>query len=150
MHRVLLSSVWKLHVIQKQSKVALSPQGNIGLAPLTLNSALYGGKWSKSRPGSFNFWEGPRYPLNRRQGRPQNRSGSFGESTTPFCSAGIHTPDRPARREDPHEVLVMRCHTVVITLSRKLLPSLRRNMILPRSGHFPCPQYGGSTYCLLA
>jgi hypothetical protein len=33
--------------------------------------ALYGGEWSASRPGRFT----PRYPLDRRLGGPQDRSG---------------------------------------------------------------------------
>jgi hypothetical protein len=42
-------------------------------------SALAGGELSGSRPGRFTRREkSPRYPLHRRLGGPQNRSGRFG------------------------------------------------------------------------
>jgi hypothetical protein len=48
--------------------------------PLFLTSALVGGEWSTSRPGRFTpRGKSPRYPLDRRLGGPQSRSGRSGE-----------------------------------------------------------------------
>jgi len=44
-----------------------------------LSSALYGGKWSNLRPGSFNRGKMPRYQLDRRSSEPQKRSGRSDE-----------------------------------------------------------------------
>jgi hypothetical protein len=44
-----------------------------------LTSALVGGEWSDSRPGRFTPGKSPRYPLDRRLGGPQNRSGGHGK-----------------------------------------------------------------------
>jgi hypothetical protein len=45
-----------------------------------LTSALIGGKWSASRIGRFTpRGNSPRYPLDRRLGGPQSRSGRRGE-----------------------------------------------------------------------
>jgi hypothetical protein len=44
-----------------------------------LTSALDGGKWPASRPGRFTPGERDRwYPLDRRLGGPQSRSGGGG------------------------------------------------------------------------
>jgi hypothetical protein len=44
-----------------------------------LTSALDGGEWSASRPCRALPWgKDPRYPLNRRLGGPQSRSGRRG------------------------------------------------------------------------
>jgi hypothetical protein len=44
-----------------------------------LTSALDGGEWSASRPGRALPWgKDPRYPLYRRLGGPQSRSGHRG------------------------------------------------------------------------
>jgi len=151
--RVLLSSVWRQHVIQKQSKVVplhtTKPYwGNRGLAPLTLNPALYGGKWSTSNPGSFNLWKVPRYPKNRRQGRPQNRFGRFGEKTTTFSKLGFET-----RTVQPVEKTHTKfwCWDTTLWSSRCLVNCYHCSggTCFFRSGHFSCPQYGGSTRCLL-
>jgi hypothetical protein len=58
---------------------------------LILTSALAGGEWSASRPGRFTPGESPRYPLNRRLGEPQNRSGRFGEEKI-LDPSGIRIP----------------------------------------------------------
>jgi hypothetical protein len=51
-----------------------------GIAPSFLTSALDGGEWSASRSCRFTPQEkSPRYPLDRRLGRPQSRSGCYGE-----------------------------------------------------------------------
>jgi hypothetical protein len=41
----------------------------------SLTSALDGGEWSASRSGRFTQGKSPRYPLDRRLGGPQSRSG---------------------------------------------------------------------------
>jgi hypothetical protein len=43
--------------------------------PLFLTSTLDGRKWSTPRPGRFNPGKEARYPLYRRLGVPQSRSG---------------------------------------------------------------------------
>jgi hypothetical protein len=45
----------------------------------SLTSALDGSEWSASSPGRFTPTEPPRYPLDRRLGGPQSRSGRGGE-----------------------------------------------------------------------
>jgi hypothetical protein len=50
-----------------------------GIAPRILALALYGGEWSASRPGCFTPRESPWYPLDRRLGGLQSRSGHGGE-----------------------------------------------------------------------
>jgi hypothetical protein len=46
----------------------------------SLTSALDGGEWSASRPGRFTLQgKSPWYPLDRRLGGPQSRSGGGGE-----------------------------------------------------------------------
>jgi hypothetical protein len=44
-----------------------------------LTSALAGGEWSASRPCHFTSGESPWYPLGRRLGGAQSRSGRRGE-----------------------------------------------------------------------
>jgi hypothetical protein len=53
-----------------------------------LTSALDGGEWSASRPGERT----PLYPLYRRLGGPQSRSGHRGYRKNPFSFAGDQTP----------------------------------------------------------
>jgi hypothetical protein len=60
-----------------------------------LASALVRGDWSASRPGRFTSGEKPRYPLDKRLGGPQNRSGQYGDSTLPRLEH--RSLDRPAR-----------------------------------------------------
>jgi hypothetical protein len=43
-----------------------------------LTSALEGGEWSVSHPAAIYHGESPRYPLYRRLGGPQSRSGRRG------------------------------------------------------------------------
>jgi hypothetical protein len=54
--------------------------GSEGIAPRILTTAINGGEWSASRPCRF-YPQGksPRYPLDRRLGGPQSRSGRGGE-----------------------------------------------------------------------
>jgi len=56
----------------------------------SLTSALDGGKWSASRPARFNpKKKSPRYPLERRLGEPQNRSGKGVEEKNSQPPPGI-------------------------------------------------------------
>ena len=50
-------------------------RGSGGIAVLSLTSALDGGGWSTPRPGRFTPGKETRYPLYRRLGGPQGRSG---------------------------------------------------------------------------
>jgi hypothetical protein len=45
----------------------------------SLTSTLDGGEWSASRPAALSQGKSPRYPLDRRLGGPQGRSGRGGE-----------------------------------------------------------------------
>jgi hypothetical protein len=55
-------------------------------------SALDIGEWSASRPGrALAPGKGLRYPLYRRLGGPQSRSGHRGYRKNPFASAGNRT-----------------------------------------------------------
>ena len=52
------------------------PEGEYSYScTLSLTSALDGGGWSTPRPGRFTPGKETRYPLYRRLGRPQGRSG---------------------------------------------------------------------------
>jgi hypothetical protein len=66
--------------------------GSGGIAPPFLTSALDGDEWSASRPGRFTLRGNcPRYPLDRRLGGPQSRSGHYGEEKN-LTPAGNRTP----------------------------------------------------------
>jgi hypothetical protein len=53
--------------------------GSGGISPPTLISARDGGEWSASRFGVFTPRDTPSgYPLDRRLGGPQSRSGCYG------------------------------------------------------------------------
>jgi hypothetical protein len=56
--------------------------------------ALEGGEWSASRPGRTLPPGKSRYPLYRRLGGPQDRSGQVRKISPP---TEIRSPDRPAR-----------------------------------------------------
>jgi hypothetical protein len=63
-------------------------------------SALDGGEWSASRPAAlYPRGKDPRYPLYRRLGGPQIRSGHRGYRQNPLPLPGIEplSPGRPAR-----------------------------------------------------
>jgi hypothetical protein len=63
-------------------------------------SALGGGEWSASRPGRF-----PRYPLDRRLGGPQSRSGRCGEEKNLLPLPGIELrPPSPLPVATPTEL----------------------------------------------
>jgi hypothetical protein len=60
-------------------------RGSRGIAPLfLLFSALDGGGWSTSRPGRFTPGKESRYPLYRRLGGPQGRSGRVRKISPPL------------------------------------------------------------------
>jgi hypothetical protein len=56
----------------------------------SLTSALDGGEWSASRPGRFTPRErAPWYPLDRRLGGLQSRSGRGGDEKNSQVTPGI-------------------------------------------------------------
>jgi hypothetical protein len=67
--------------------------GSGGIAPHAfLTSALDGGEWSASRPGRFTpQGKSPRYPLDRRLGESQSRSGYGDEEKNPQLPPGIES-----------------------------------------------------------
>jgi hypothetical protein len=72
-----------------------------------LTSALDGGELSASRPGRFTSQgKSPWYPLDRRLGEPQSRSGRGGEEKNSQSPPEIETqnPDRPARNPAPYRL----------------------------------------------
>ena len=60
-----------------------------------MTAALEGGEWSAARPGRTLPPGKTRYPLYRRLGGPQGRSGRA-ENLVP---TGTQSPDRPARSQ---------------------------------------------------
>jgi hypothetical protein len=69
---------------------------------LILNLGTRWGEWLASRPGrTLAPGKVPRYPLCRRLGMPQSRSGHKRLEENPFTSAGIEprSPGRPARSQ---------------------------------------------------
>ena len=71
-------------------------RGSRGKVLLFLTLALDGGGWLIPRPGRFTPGKETRYPLYRRLGGPQFRSGRVRKISPP---TGILSPDRPARSE---------------------------------------------------
>ena len=61
-----------------------------------MTTALEGGEGSASRPGSSLSPGKTRYPLYRRLGGPQGRSGQVRKISPP---TGIRSPDRPVRSQ---------------------------------------------------
>jgi hypothetical protein len=60
-----------------------------------MTSTLDEGQWSASRPGrALPTGKGPRYPLDRRLGGPQSRSGHMLKEKS-FCLCRGSKPDRP-------------------------------------------------------
>jgi hypothetical protein len=68
---------------------------------LSLTSALDEGCWSTPRPGRSLPPGKTRYPLYRKLGGPQGRSGQVRKALPP---TGIRSPDRPARSESLHRL----------------------------------------------
>jgi hypothetical protein len=56
-----------------------------------LTSTLVGDKWSSSRPVCFTPGNSSQYPLDRRLGGPQSRSGRLEEERN-FDPTGTRTP----------------------------------------------------------
>ena len=77
---------------------AVRPTGGVHLhsSTLSLTSAPHVGGWSTPRPGRFTHGKVTRYPLYRRLGRPQGRSGQVRKIST---YTGIRSQDSPARSE---------------------------------------------------
>jgi hypothetical protein len=68
--------------------------GNGSIETPFLTSALYGGESSASRPGRFIPGESTlsQYPLNRRLGETQSRSGCYGEEKNLAMPGIKHRP----------------------------------------------------------
>jgi hypothetical protein len=66
---------------------------------LSLTSTLDGGGWVTPRLGHFTPGKERRYPLYRRQGGPQGRSGEGAKS---LGLTGIRSADLPARSKSLH------------------------------------------------
>jgi hypothetical protein len=86
-------SIWKLNL---HSVLKLKPWRRLGEGRYSsysfLTSVLDGGEWSASRPGhTLAPGKGPLYPLYRRLGGPQSRSGHRGYRKNPFASARDRT-----------------------------------------------------------
>ena len=69
-------------------------------ATLSLTSALGDGGWLTPRPGPFTPGEKIGYPLCRRLGGPQGRSGGVRK----IIPTGIRFPDGPARSQSPYRL----------------------------------------------
>ena len=67
---------------------------------LSLTSALDGGGWPTPRPGGLPPGKS-RYPLYRRLGGPQGRSGRVRKI---FATTGIPSPEHPALSESPYQL----------------------------------------------
>ena len=72
-----------------------------GIPLLSMTAALEGGEWLASRPGRTLPPGKTRYPLYRRIGGPQGRSGQVRKISSP---TGIRSPDRPARSQSLYRV----------------------------------------------
>jgi hypothetical protein len=102
-----------------------------------LTSELAGAEWSVSRPGRFTPGEGsPRYPLDRRLGEPQSRSGRSEEEKI-LNTTGTRTPT--PRSSSPYLVAIpttlSRLLIIIITIPlefTKVLIYLRANLTAQR------------------
>jgi hypothetical protein len=64
-----------------------------GIAPRTRDLGIRWGEWSVSRPGRFTpKGKSPFYPLTRRLGGPQNKSGRGGEERNSQPLPGVEAP----------------------------------------------------------
>jgi len=86
-----------------------------------MTTALEGNKGSASRPGRSLPTRKTRYPLYRRLGGPQGRSGQVRKLSPP---TGIRSPDRPASNQSlyrlrypAHDVNMCRSHKKIIRFS---------------------------------
>jgi hypothetical protein len=94
----IVCKTWTLLKIKFTPEQAMKIQrgsGAIALPFLEPLSQMWFG-WSTPRPGRFTPGKQTRYPLNRRLGGPQGRSGR-GSKISP--STRIRSPDRSARSE---------------------------------------------------
>ena len=76
-------------------------RGSRGIAQLFLDHSTKGGEGSASRPGHSLPSGKARYPLYRRLGRPQGRSGQV-QKISP--AIGIRSPDLPARNQSLYRI----------------------------------------------
>ena len=100
-----------LHVTNERRKftieqAAKEQRGSRGIAPHFLYPTQRWGEWSTPKPNRFTHVTDNTYPLYRRLGGPQDRSGLVRIiSHTP---TGIRSPDRPARSQSLYR-LSYRC-----------------------------------------
>jgi hypothetical protein len=78
-------------------------RGSGNMDALSLTFALHGGEWPASRPCRFNH----RYPLGRRLGGPQSRSGRCGEEKNLALSVIEPWPSNPYPIAIPTEVSLL-------------------------------------------
>jgi hypothetical protein len=88
-HARLSSCLIKHYLIKKHGRVKV-------LLHEFHTSTLDGGEWPVLRPAVLLRAKSPRYPLVRRLGGPQNRSGSCGEEKKSLAPTGNGTPDSSA------------------------------------------------------
>jgi hypothetical protein len=90
--------------------------GNVSIAPPFLTSTLDEGEWSTSCSDHFIFVEkSPRYPLDRKLGCPQNRSGRRGEEF--FTLTGNQTPTvQPVDRRNTDRNVLDRSEANLLSL----------------------------------
>jgi hypothetical protein len=92
------------------------------------------GEWSASRPGrALPRGKDPRYPLYRRLGGPQSRSGHRDYRKKPLPPAGIEprSPGRPARSQ------TLYCLSYPGSLTSQVPPLKQANPLLRSSVHHP-------------
>jgi hypothetical protein len=103
-----------------------SPRGGVEVSLYSFfNLGTRWGGWSTPRPGRFNPGKEIRYPLYRRLGGPQGRSGRV-RKTLP--ATGIQSPDRPARSQLLYRLSYRRPHSCSKTCVNKTPPPRVRLM----------------------
>jgi hypothetical protein len=80
------------------------------------------GRWPTPRPGHFTPGRETRYPLYRRLGVLQGRSGQVRKTSPP---TGIRSPDRPARNESLNRLSYPEPSTPVAHISSSQQPLCR-------------------------
>jgi hypothetical protein len=75
-----LRNVFSLKVKVKSTK---AQRGSRGITTLSITSAQGGSRWSTPRPGRFTPGKETQYPLCRRPGGPQGRSGRVRKISPP-------------------------------------------------------------------
>jgi hypothetical protein len=79
LYLMAIMTMWKFNLEQATK----AQRESRGITTLSLTLVLDGGGWSTPRPGRFTHGEKTRYPLSRRLGRPQDRSGKVRKISPP-------------------------------------------------------------------